>query len=30
MEESAYRLMAAEAGWRFGDEPVVCLNRQAC
>jgi hypothetical protein len=30
MEESAYRLMAAEQGWGFGDEPSNWLLRQAC
>jgi hypothetical protein len=30
MEESAYRLAAAEQGWGFGDEPVAWLIRQAC
>lgn len=30
IEESAYRLMAAESGWRFGDEPVAWLTRQSC
>jgi hypothetical protein len=29
-EESAYRLMAAEQGWGFGDEPPAWLLRQAC
>ena len=29
-EESAYRLMAAEQGWRFGDEPVTWLAKQPC
>ena len=29
-EESAYRLMAAEEGWQFGDAPVLWLQRQAC
>jgi hypothetical protein len=30
IEESAYRLMAAEQGWRFGDEPVTWLVKQPC
>jgi hypothetical protein len=30
LEESAYRLKAAEEGWGFGDEPVAWLTRQAC
>jgi hypothetical protein len=29
-EESAYRLMAAEQGWTFGDEPVTWLVKQQC
>jgi hypothetical protein len=30
IEESAYRLAAAEQGWGFGDEPVAWLTRQPC
>ncbi len=30
LEESAYRLMAAEQGWQFGDAPIAWLGGQAC
>ena len=30
LEESAYRLKAAEEGWGFGNEPTAWLSRQAC
>lgn len=29
-EDSAYRLMAAEQGWTFGDEPSAWLVKQQC
>jgi len=30
VEESAYRLAAAEQGWAFGDKPVAWLSGQPC